>query len=1505
MTRLPNPFADFNANASAPDADNPFADFNANVEVERATRIPKLPEFAGVKPAESPEAIEEQTRALLASGDATRYSSYLRTEWENMSPGTPGRRELYENMRAIERDVTTYDKQAAQQRVINEAIERRQAEPIGQFETRFAKTWPGQLALRAEMGATSFFRSALDLAAKATPLPDSWSANLQNEREFRRAYLDRIEQGGDVKEILGPVGSDIFNAVTETMAGMGPAGKLAGSPGIYTAVATTGMSEGLQEAEKLELKGAQALSYAGLKTGAELALMKTFGIFGRGLGFDSLEEALSGRSRAVLAKVGKEIDLPGKLKRLYQAAGGSTLEGGEEGAVSALHQFIEMDAKPGQTFSWSRFFQDAGTGVVARGTVAAAEEGSLQLEASKIAREIETELSQKGPIIAEMLRGGADAENALMTVFQGESLGPVQVTAPAPTAETGVPSVTDETAAPAERLIPADTAPQEAPGGADVAEPATYPAGIDAALQRAQAEEFVRNLTPEKWASLVGFQETAAPQVEVKAQEEAVAPPAGTEFETAETVAEPGARLSYFKPATKQPQDRGVILATSQRNTGPGAEPTSVADTDQYNFTELTGIEGTTLQYRDAFIDALAAYAPPIDQPAVPASVQQDAVPVHRTREQIRIAARDRQIAHQKESVKRLRGEVRGARELRQDWIDDVSLMIESNVPEDHRGSFFNALRTVKTPGKFDKLLDRVDKWVARNDYQQAWNKYESAQSAAVNLRGDWAKQAKKIKSGVAKLKRTEIAGLSPDELNKLSDELDEKTFRLIEAEHNSAVQNILLAVDRSVDRQDKAASIASEATSKLSKTTTPSGFRGLIPRWLRNPDLEEDARRRIVPNVFKLRSIIDSPINRELASRPETLMADFSETFRDTVFDRYFIEGAYDRTRLVTDAKTSLSSLLEGLGLSWRAGTSFMEIGGKRLSRLEAWREARGDVGGVRMTRGEALHLFLNLQDPETGAKLRERGGVLTHRKRRSFGPVDEFFQADLETFLGDEGLQIAEHIFSRINNEVINPVNETYELVHGFPLTTRAQHFPRKLDEQDIPTKDVEFGERWRQATAESYGHLNKREDTERELAIDGDAIDFYLHHTEKMANYAAFGARHRDVMELMKTPEVKAAIDSHGGKIFENMLLDRINRQVVPQQSQLSIGERGLQAATRAIATNRLALRIGPIAKQALAWPLLAAHSDPGAVAKARDAMTTDFLGLRARMLQNPFAQERYDSARFAHEVTNGLVQHVGYFRPTPVSDRLISPMQIAERESTGIIKQALAEEHVKARMTPDDPRFQDEVNKEWFRLTVRSENNAEGMELNSLQAFARDHALAGPLAMFSSSATRSFSTGLQGLDEIRRGNLTSGGRKVSAVLATVLSEALMDDLLSWEDVPGDWVERVSRRVATGLSGLNVALDQVIQPMVRAILGMRVYNDEAVPVLTGAQDAGQAMVEFANAIQASGRDQEKHYDEMWKATKRILKLATPISGAEDIGRRVSTGHILPGLTYEHPDD
>lgn len=1439
----------------------------------------------------NPVSIEQ----AIGSGDLGRYIEYLRQQARAMEPNSAEQRELTARISDFRGEEVEFQRlqREAQRRGVS--INTVQMLESPQAEAELALTEPfgtvaGAGLRRAAQGFEESAQSLLSYIGRSTGLFDPRA--IARDKALAEQFQTALDRETGLNDVLGDTGAEVFAGVAKSVPKIITVGRLGGTPAVYSVVGAERFDNALNEADAGGLTGFSRTGYAATMAGIELATMFGMGRLGQRLGVTTLEESVSPGMRRLASELFTRAGVRNAVQSAYRGLGGSALEGIEEGAINAMNQALELVAGFRPDFDNESFFTNVTAGfaggVGVKGLQTAAE------AVNRIQERIAT--AQEGDEIADAVSGVKAAEEGVeAATTAGET--PEQMVGES---QSGV-AKPDESGDTEPESAPASVREALAAAEARTTEPGAAGRGARQArrfFERADRETLLGAMRPmgrAEFREVTGIPNTSGPF--------------RRSFMETLQLYEPVLRRTTVEPDPALP----ARPETEAGEVEPTTEP----------------IAGT------ATTPEVSGAAPGVD-PSRPADSME---PPSRTRQQQRLETIDNTLAVNQQRVQDF-VDNRDQRSV-PDTIAEGVRLIQEVLPEGpSRDNLVRQATKIRGPRSFEKLIEGLNKQLTAADHQAARAEFSQALRQAKNLRTEFAGLVEDASGGIDLGDPGSRAGLQvlseyyrgqPDmpvpledqraieRLQKVpisemtADEIRGAARAINAAAYQNEVQDKMLATGQQTFVSETSNAIVEESanTRPLRMTTAPGGPGGMVPVGLRQQG--EERRRLVSP---------DSPVVREFAARPEDLWR-FSPTLRKLLWEDTFIQpdakykGA-KRDQLVGLNNVFIRNQLPAGGHS---------VNGVRVesSPLEDWRMERQQIGQAEITRDEALLIHLMFKDRELASDMREFGanfGVGGRRIRRT-GPITPDVEAQVAAFVGNEGLDIADHMFMQLNGAIIDPVNAAWELVNGFPLTTRTQHVPRPtaFDVHD-PQQEQQalgFDQRVVEAAVDSYGHLKKREGARGPIQVprtDTGAIDYFVNHADRMARVAHYLAPYRNAKTVLAQPEVRDAIERVGGETLYKLTLDRIERQVVPVKPKETF-ERAFTGALGNLKAAKIATSPTAHLLPIVGLMTSAAQQDggmrrlPGAMAKAMSPSQRR----RAHELilrHSPAAFFRYKSGDYVGEVTGGLLSNRSFFRPKPLVDSLSSGVQKAEFALGAAARWFMAEDFVKSQgITPDDPSYNDQVAREWERLLYRGENSSEPMEYNSALAYAHDHATFAPFVAYMNAASKMYSAGLHGLDLVNEASVSTntgekarkyaaGGAILAAVGAGIISEGMLRELFSFEEVPGDYTERVAKRSAVGTVTLLPVFGTALERMLRPMLDMRNYPADGDLISSSMTEIADSTASLSAEVGRQGRtaeEQDKYWRNWWRLATVFEFAGIPVSGINQWRRRLNEG-VLPGL-------
>lgn len=1454
----------------------------------------------------------------LSSGLAQRFRDYLREQGALIQDPDEQRTFFEKNIEPLSRDIAEYDRMrkiALRDGVTLEAVfEAENPRTIGAFQagpitfeglTEEAVTRPfgtigGALIRRGAQGLEQTASAALEQGARFLNTVDPDPRFQVDPRIFARdrqrgeQLQAALDKRADLEGILGKAGAEMFNGAAQTIPKMLAVGALGGAPLVYTVVMGERYNSALNEAEQAGIEGSNKLAYATTMAAWEGAMMYTMGKVGQKFGLTTLEEAASPALRSRAVQLLNQSGLRGKLARLFDKSAtarftaGTAIEGAEEGIIDAGNQALEFFAGTSdpENRGWERLAKATGTGIL--GGAGAKAVVGLADTASKLEARFRDNVA--GVVAAEDALDRALARDlAALAGREAGAIGEPGTTPGDPGAPQGPTLPIREGLARAQQAAAQPGTPGFGARGAKKFFESATPEMIQQARQR--------GLSKSQFAEITGIRDTSA--------------------DFRESFQE---TLDFYWPLVKSQQDATVQPPT------PEAEPATTGETQAQPAPQDVPVP-------DSVVDPEAAAQPTGSE----TGAQTTTPPVRRRRSRTeqRLDTLAARLDAARQQIRDVRRAGRERLANRQQLITEtVNLVQDALPPSARKESLMAQASRVRTVRAANKLAEKVEQEVERYDHELAKNELAEAKRSAANLRPEFANIVEDTLGGIdlgndkttkalAQLKRyydenpdvpipsgdrIALEKLSRTHVNNMSaDEVRAAANTIKAAVHQNENAGKLLGEqrDRFIDTIATKIKVDAALARPQKLTTAPGDARGLLP--FRSDDTDTNPRRQV--------GSIDSPAFREWAARPEDLMR-FSPELRKLIYEDMFIQPNSEYLGRTRDTIINLQSAIEGAGMSTQGGVSAAGVSLLNTD-FNRWRSEFTQVGRTRLSRDEALLIHLMMRDAELARDARNSGVRFDLRNRHV--RVTPEVEQQLNAFLGEEGQAIADHMFRELNTTVIEPVNSAWETVNGIPLTKRQQHVPRPSGRSRQDQKKVDqkgFDERIVQETVDSYGHLQKRTGEPREIGVSETttgAVDFYLNHADRMARVASYLVPYRNAKAVLARDDVRESIEKVGGPTLYDTIQSRVDQQVVPPRGRGTF-ERLVAQTQGNVKAARISLSIPAHILPLSGLMVSAAQQDGGMaalpMAMAKSSNPSD--NARARRLifeHSPMAWHRYRSGNYISEITAGVVGQKSVFRPSPVRNVFGKTMETAEFNIGGIPRWFLAESFVRRQgVDPGDPEFNSLVAREWERLMYRGENSSEPMELNGALAFAREHVVAAPMVAFMNSVSKVYSAGLRGMDLVRMGfdrelparqravALAQGSAIVAPVAASLILEGILRELLSFEKIPGDYQQRIAKRVALNSATMLPVIGPVLELAARRAMDMRTFPSDSNLLIEAAGDVATAGGSLTNRFLEGDTSSQEWYSDMWRVAKAFEFAGIPVGGVEQIKRRANEG-FFPG--------
>lgn len=816
----------------------------------------------------------------------------------------------------------------------------------------------------------------------------------------------------------------------------------------------------------------------------------------------------------------------------------------------------------------------------------------------------------------------------------------------------------------------------------------------------------------------------------------------------------------------------------------------------------------------------------------------------------------------------------------------DLGRLIDAHAQgQESRVALFEALSKARTPGETRQVLSRLSKQLDKSARRLARRDFDEA-----------AKQAQDVREEFRETVTQAVEGVNRNSTDSLRDAAE----ALREAKYQSDMADTFLTQQTAKRISETAGQIVEEVKKAM-------------PLRMKSDDIVRVTLGQETPGLDISRDFVtaDSPLIRELASRPEVQLTRLGDTLRTNVWERS-IEAQSQLDLANKEVTEGLAAQFEALGLP--IDTSITATLGSlarpgRGTRLERWRNELRDLDGVRMSRDEAVGLALLDMDPRNAEVLGRRG--FRFPDGREIPTFTERFRNQLRDFVGDEGLALADWMFRYNNGPLIDRVNDSRQQLTGRPLTTKRNVTPRVLDKQweitGIGTQGLT------DATLNSYPHLRRRTGTDKALTWPEDTtggIDYFLRHAERMNRVAAFSAPARDIEVLLNRPEVERAIRSRDGKEG----LDNIREAVRIQVN----GPQPVRGATRIIArlnavnaAATLGFRVTTMAIQGMSTIASFAYRPRGirSFLRALPALASrDTLQRMENTLGAGSGHwwERYVADGFAGQQTSGIYRDTkGRLRPPSLAQHALRPLKETERVVNSVVRFVAAEQTaLQSGLTPDSPDWVPFVSREWERATYRGENTSMGIELSGMLRAGRDNPAFGTLLTFQSTASKIYSLGIRALDLLDVGRYKEAIGVFSVLLAAQLPVSMLREAMSRENEDEDepFLKSVGNRAIQDAASLHPLGNAALVPIIREMQGLRQFGGSPSPLIQNMQRTVLAVGDLATGFQDAGdaaEDPREMAEDMWRKTLPLLTLlGLPVQGPDDFRRRLRDGTVFPGL-------
>ena len=664
----------------------------------------------------------------------------------------------------------------------------------------------------------------------------------------------------------------------------------------------------------------------------------------------------------------------------------------------------------------------------------------------------------------------------------------------------------------------------------------------------------------------------------------------------------------------------------------------------------------------------------------------------------------------------------------------------------------------------------------------------------------------------------------------------------------------------------------------------------------------------------------------REGAARPEVLMAHYSETLRELVWEDIVVHAHHNENRLAWQFRDGIKDVINDAAK--RHGVEANVMGKPKAVRFggwafENWRNETVTVetksGPVEMTRDEAMWLRTTGLDP-ANRRIAISNGITLERMGRSvrkFQMDEDAFQR-LENMLGGAEKEISDFMFRQFNGDMKDALNEAWVDVYGHEVARVPDYVPRSVDMDTVyGGKDpMEAMSMQVQATLTSWGNLKDRVNHPGRLKISS-GMDVYSNHAEHVARISAYLGPAMNANSVLNRPDVKQFMKDRIGDEGYRRIVNSIKDQTVRHVDRNAV-ERYWRNRLRLLGASKLGMMISTILVQPTGLAVAAKYMTDGfktlpvAAAKAiPDWSRVQTLGKK----YSPYWRTRYDD--YVHQISSGMSsEKARSYGPKDIPEKGLYPLQLSDQlgATTRWIMIEMDFDAHRPELEKGSDEYYTEVAREWERLMFRTENTGHGGDRTGLLAYGRESVAFSTVVQFTSSVTKIFTLAPQAQMEYERGEYRAGNRSVAALATAVLMSAVARETLAFlrgrEEEDEEVWERVAKRMAVEFAGFfPIVGSAVFQPLVREMLGQGAWAFPASTAESTLRDAARTASSVYQTIEAALNDELDAQGEKVFGRKALRSLdnianlvatwtGVPYYGTKDligIGRNI-TARISP---------
>jgi hypothetical protein len=661
-----------------------------------------------------------------------------------------------------------------------------------------------------------------------------------------------------------------------------------------------------------------------------------------------------------------------------------------------------------------------------------------------------------------------------------------------------------------------------------------------------------------------------------------------------------------------------------------------------------------------------------------------------------------------------------------------------------------------------------------------------------------------------------------------------------------------------------------------------------------------------VAPNIE--RSVMQKYFG-EFSTRPEQLLAEVGESFRELVWENIGVQGWRRELELTQREQDKVFARMRAAGLPFGPGASRAE--NKAFS---DWLNTRVEVtlGGrkARLRMGEAVYIYELSLDPDRRDRLVNTKGLRVERLgARAVYKPDEAELDALPGVIGAEGLALAEAHRETYNGELRRDLNKEWVDVHFHEVAPNTDYTPSRADSLSRRKTIDEMVRENRAISIEGRGMFKPRDNSATAGLLIRDAMAVWEEHLTATAKATAYLKAQHDFNVLMSDPDIQREMTAKYGEDFLRYLKNKVIDQVMGMRpnADLNAAETFVRGLLGRAAVSALSLRIStpllnfaslPLSATWLKNPLRMARAAAEVPARAGERERIEKAALRF----SPYFRARYEG--FFKNITSGLFgESETTYGVKPLTEYGLAGIEATDR-LCGLIRWRAIELDLRASrkdLKPGTDAFYREVAQEWERMMYRTENTSHAMEMSGFIEMGRKNPMAAGLALFQSASSKLYSNArravwLAARGEKRAAAVVFGGVSL-AIAAAALIRAAIHEAQGDDD---DDKKKAGLAVTAATEALSILPvgGEVAGGMVRslstgrnAFTGRTVTGDFAGAVTgvgLGVIKTGSALLE-GNSDSKGNPEWHKDAKKLAENTTKAVALSTglPYGGVEQIGK------------------